>query len=52
MEKTTVVNPTHYNEDLADKLQKQPENVHPELKELDDMGAYDGLIEDVTKDKK
>lgn len=45
MEKTTVVDPTYYNEDLAEQLEKKPENVHPELEDLDHAGAYDGLID-------
>lgn len=49
MEKTTVVNPALYNEDLVDKQNDQPENVHPKLHELDQTGAYDGLIDEVSK---
>ena len=51
MEKTTVVHPGHYNEELAKKDQ-QPVNEHPELHEMEQTGAYDGLIDEVKPEDK
>lgn len=51
MEKTTVVDPSQYNEDLVKKEREQT-NVHPELHEIDQVGAYDGLIDEVDQPKK
>ena len=50
MDKTTVVNPAHYNEEFA-KKSNQPINEHPELHEMEQTGAYDGLIDEVKSDK-
>lgn len=46
MEKTTVVKPTLYNEDLKETEDK-PVNEHPELAQMEHTGEYDGLIDEV-----
>lgn len=51
MEKTTVVNPALYNEDLEKKT-NQPVNEHPELAQMEHTGEYDGLIDEVKDEDK
>lgn len=50
MERTTVVNPAHYNEDLL-KKDNQVVNEHPILHEMERTGAYDGLIDTVDEEE-